>query len=43
MLFSKSYGVVSAIHNDPIEKKPLYHFYPGRDILSIGGVGCNLK
>jgi len=42
-LISKCYGVVSAIHNDPIEKKPLYHFYPGRDILSIGGIGCNLK
>ena len=42
-LISKSYGIVSAIHLDPIEKKPLYHFYPGRDILSIGGVGCNLK
>ena len=28
--------------HDPIEKKPLYHFYPGRSILSIGFLGCNL-
>lgn len=42
-LFAKSYGVVSTIHIDPIEKKPLYHFYPGKDILSIGSFGCNLK
>lgn len=28
---------------DPIEKKPLFHFYPGRTILSIGSFGCNLK
>lgn len=31
-----SYGL------DPIEKKPLYHFYPGHSILSLGTVGCNL-
>ena len=38
-----NYGVVVAAHNDPIEKKPLYHFYPGRSILSIGTYGCNLS
>jgi pyruvate formate lyase activating enzyme len=27
---------------DPIEKKPLYHFYPGWEILSLGTIGCNL-
>ena len=37
------YGEVAAIHSDPIEKKPLYHFYPGSKILSIGTAGCNLK
>lgn len=42
-LIAKSYGMISAIHSDPIEKKPLYHFYPGKEILSIGSVGCNLK
>lgn len=33
----------SAIHLDPIEKKPLYHFFPGKQILSIGGLGCNMR
>lgn len=28
---------------DPIEKKPLYHFKPGKPILSVGNVGCNLR
>jgi len=37
------YGQVSARHLDPIEKKPLYHFYPGTKILSIGGWGCNFR
>ncbi len=35
------YGLVSAAHIDPIEKKPLYHFYPGAPVYSIGGWGCN--
>ncbi len=30
-----------AANVDPIEKKPLYHFYPGRETLSIAGAGCN--
>lgn len=33
---------VAAICLDPIEKKPLYHFYPGSQVLSVGMVGCNL-
>jgi len=41
-LFAENYGKLSAIHLDPIEKKPLYHFYPGSHILSIGSVGCNM-
>ncbi len=41
-LYTKNYGVISAINVDPIEKKPLYHFYPGRGILSLGTIGCNL-
>ncbi|GIU69409.1 MAG: AmmeMemoRadiSam system radical SAM enzyme [Candidatus Woesearchaeota archaeon] len=40
--YSLVYGRPSAIHIDPIEKKPLYHFYPGKEILSIGTLGCNL-
>ena len=37
------YGFISALAVDPIEKKPLYHFKPGSQILSIGFVGCNLR
>ncbi len=36
------YGYVSGIAIDPIEKKPLFHFYPGSDVLSFGTLGCNL-
>ncbi|MDF1576171.1 MAG: AmmeMemoRadiSam system radical SAM enzyme [Bacteroidales bacterium] len=43
ILFTESYGILSAISSDPIEKKPLYHFQPGRHILSIGSFGCNLN
>ena len=42
ILEAEGYGLISAVHSDPIEKKPLYHFYPGQDIFSIGGWGCNL-
>lgn len=35
------YGFCSSLAMDPIEKKPLYHFYPGSSILSVGTVGCN--
>jgi pyruvate formate lyase activating enzyme len=41
-LFTHVYNQIAAFGIDPIEKKPLYHFYPGRRILSIGEVGCNL-
>jgi pyruvate formate lyase activating enzyme len=37
------YGKVAAINTDPIEKKPLYHFYPGSSALSIGTAGCNMQ
>ncbi len=36
------YGRIAALALDPIEKKPLYHFHPGRDILSVAAPGCNL-
>jgi pyruvate formate lyase activating enzyme len=42
-LFAAGYRLISSAHNDPVEKKPLYHFYPGAQIFSIGGWGCNLK
>lgn len=37
-----SYGLSSGYCIDPIEKKPLYHFYPGSPVLSFGTAGCNL-
>ncbi len=40
-LYSLFYNKASSIALDPIEKKPLYHFYPGKKILSIGTVGCS--
>ncbi len=43
VLYTRIYGEVSSIAMDPIEKKPLYHFYPGNSILSIGTVGCSFR
>lgn len=40
-LYTANYAGVSAYALDPIEKKPLYHFYPGSMIFSIGTWGCN--
>jgi pyruvate formate lyase activating enzyme len=37
-----TYGRSSGFCLDPIEKKPLYHFYPGSSVLSFGTAGCNL-
>ncbi len=37
-----SYGRATGLSVDPIEKKPLYHFLPGTDVLSFGTAGCNL-
>jgi pyruvate formate lyase activating enzyme len=37
-----SYGRASGFCFDPIEKKPLNHFYPGTSVLSFGTAGCNL-
>lgn len=42
-LYSRVYEQCSSVVMDPIEKKPLYHLAPGRQILSLGTVGCNLK
>jgi pyruvate formate lyase activating enzyme len=41
-LRATTYGRPSAVHIDPMEKKPLYHFHPGQSIFSIGTAGCNL-
>jgi len=42
-LVSLIYERVTSVGLDPIEKKPLYHFYPGTSILSLGTVGCNFS
>jgi pyruvate formate lyase activating enzyme len=42
-LFSLTYDKFTSIALDPIEKKPLYHFYPGSAILSFGTLGCNFR
>lgn len=38
-----NYGQITSIAMDPIEKKPLYHFFSGSRILSVGSFGCNLR
>jgi len=38
-----TYGVLSGYALDPVEKKPLYHFFPGHNILSVGSFGCNMR
>ena len=41
-IYLTSYGRASGFCVDPIEKKPLFHFYPGSSVLSFGTAGCNL-
>lgn len=43
ILYSENYAQVSSWGMDPVEKKPLYHFYPGNVIFSVGSIGCNFK
>jgi len=43
VLYTLNYGHPVAMEIDPIEKKPLFHFYPGSQALSIGTLGCNLS
>ncbi len=42
-LMTSNYGELVTLAVDPIEKKPLYHFYPTADILSTGPNGCNFS
>ena len=39
-LFSLEYGLISSLSVNPIEKKPLFHFYPGTKFLTIGSWSC---
>ncbi len=41
-LIAKSYGRLVSVNIDPIEKKPLFHFHPTTNIVSIGSYGCNM-
>lgn len=40
---ARSYGKITSLALDPIEKKPLHRFFPGSYILSVGSYGCNLR
>lgn len=42
-LYAVTYGKTVTIHKDPVEKKPLYHFLPQTQTLSLGHNSCNLK
>ena len=42
-LYTLVYGPVVAASVDPVEKKPLYHLYPGSHSYSIAAVGCNFR
>jgi pyruvate formate lyase activating enzyme len=41
MLYNRNYAQASSVAADPIEKKPLFHFFPGSLCFSVGGWGCN--
>jgi pyruvate formate lyase activating enzyme len=41
-LYTMAYGNPCSVAIDPVEKKPLYHFYPGSRAFSIATAGCNL-
>ena len=43
VLYAATYGEIASAAMDPIEKKPLYHFHPGKTIFSVGSYGCNFK
>ena len=38
-----NYGRLTSVALDPVEKKPLAFFHPGRTVLSVGSYGCNLR
>jgi pyruvate formate lyase activating enzyme len=43
VLYSLAYGNPCAVHNDPVEKKPLYHFVPRSKVFSLATTGCNFR
>ncbi len=42
-LYTLIYGQIASLSINPIEKKPVFHFYPGSRWLSIGSLGCNFR
>ncbi len=42
-LYTLIYNRVSSANEDPIEKKPLYHFFPGTLVFSLGTISCNFR
>ena len=42
-LFTLVYEQAAALHVDPIEKKPLFHFFPGSRLMSVATVGSNFS
>lgn len=43
ILYAMTYGKIVSSALDPIEKKPLNHFYPGISTYSVGSIGCNMR
>lgn len=42
-LYAVNFGRITSLAVDPVEKKPLYHFCPGGNLLSFGSFGCNFR
>lgn len=42
-LYTTIYGVISSAADDPIEKKPVFHYKPGSRVFSVGTLGCNFR
>ena len=42
-LYNLSYGIISAIEVGPISNKPVYHFQPDSQVMSVGSYGCNFR
>jgi pyruvate formate lyase activating enzyme len=42
-LVATTYGHISSIAADPIEKKPVFHYHPGTAVLSVGSIGCSMR
>ncbi len=40
-LYNLNYAIVSSAAADPVEKKPLFHFFPATSVFSLGTLGCN--